>query len=249
MISVAMATYNGEKYIKRQIESVLLNLSTDDEIVISDDGSTDKTLAIVKSFNDDRIKIINGPQAGLVKNFANAIDECCGDYIFLCDQDDCWHINKVESVLQAFTENNCVLVEHNAIVCDDRENILYPSFFKHRKVRSGFIRNIMRNTYHGCLMAFKKELKKYLHPYPHHGCFHDQWIGLIAERHGGCVFLDQTLMTYYRHRGNASSFERLPIYFQIKNRINLILHIIKYALHHKEFEKVICYKLLLLFTL
>ena len=73
MVSVAMATYNGSKYIKRQIESILVNLSPVDEIIVSDDGSTDDTIDIVHSFFDDRIKIIEGPHNGLVKNFANAI--------------------------------------------------------------------------------------------------------------------------------------------------------------------------------
>lgn len=225
MVSVAMATYNGSKYIRRQIESILLNLSPEDEIVVSDDGSSDETIDIVLSFKDNRIRIVDGPCKGLVLNFANAIDNCRGDYIFLCDQDDYWYPNKVERVLKAFEEHNCVLIEHNGRVIDDDQNIIYPDFFKFRRVRSGFLKNLIRNTYHGCLIAFRSELKDRLKPYPEKGCFHDQWIGLVAEKHGGCFFLDEILMDYYRHPGNVSSFEHLPIIKQMQNRFLLISHI------------------------
>ena len=77
-ISVAIATYNGEKYIKEQLESILKQLNKNDEIIISDDGSADKTIEIAKSFNDKRIKIINGPKNGVKQNFANAIKNCNG---------------------------------------------------------------------------------------------------------------------------------------------------------------------------
>lgn len=227
MVSVALATYNGANYIQRQLESVLVNLSPSDEIIVSDDGSSDDTVAIIQSFNDERIKIIEGPHEGLVMNFANAIRQCSGDYIFLCDQDDYWYSNKVNSVLKAFEEHDVSLIEHNCRVLDDEQQILYPDFFKHRKVRTGFLKNIMRNTYHGCLIAFKSELKNSLEPYPTKGCLHDQWIGLMAEKHGGCYFLDEFLMDYYRHPGNASSFVHLPFAQQVYNRFLLIVHILR----------------------
>jgi len=231
MISVAMATYNGEKYIRRQIESILVNLSPADEIIVSDDGSTDNTIAYIQSFNDDRIKIVRGPGKGIVSNFACAIANCSGDIIFLSDQDDYWYPNKVERVLKAFDANNCVLIEHNGRVVDDDQNVVFSDFFEHRRVRTGFFRNMMRNTYHGCLIAFKSSLKDTLEPYPAKGCFHDQWIGLMAEKHGGCFFLNEILMDYYRHPGNASSFVHHPFKKQLEDRLALFIHIIKRTFH------------------
>ncbi len=73
-ISVAMATYNGEKYIYEQVKTILNNLNENDEIIISDDESTDKTLDIIKKFNDNRIKVIQGHRKGIKQNFANAIE-------------------------------------------------------------------------------------------------------------------------------------------------------------------------------
>ena len=110
MISVCMATYNGERYIKRQIDSILYQLGEDDELIISDDGSTDRTLEIIKKYNDSRIKIyehIKKAELSKVKklrnfyyatsNFENALIHSRGEYIFLADQDDIWESEKVTS--------------------------------------------------------------------------------------------------------------------------------------------------------
>ena len=96
MISVAMAVYNGEKYIKEQICSILAQLSKDDELVISYDDSCDNTLNIINGLrgNDSRIKLVNGLSKGLIKNFENAIVNCSNEYIFLSDQDYVWCENK-----------------------------------------------------------------------------------------------------------------------------------------------------------
>lgn len=222
MISVAMASYNGEKFIKRQLESILVNLGEDDEVIISDDGSTDRTKEVIQSINDPRIRVVDGPKRGINQNFANAIKECHGKYIFLSDQDDVWYSNKVKAVMKAFAENDCVLVAHDAKVVDSEDKAIFESFFEHRRVRTGFVKNIIRNTYHGCCMAFKAELKEKLLPITDKGCLHDQWIGLIAELNGGTMFLPEILMEYKRHGNNASSFEHYPFHIQLKNRLNLI---------------------------
>ena len=97
MISVCIATYNGERFIREQIDSILRQLSSDDEIILSDDGSTDDTISIINSIDDKRIKIIEGPRKhSPTPNFECAMKESKGDYIFLAVQDDVWKPNKVE---------------------------------------------------------------------------------------------------------------------------------------------------------
>lgn len=226
MVSVAMTTFNGEKYITRQLSSVLMNLGNDDEVVISDDGSIDGTLNIINSFHDNRIRVVKGPQKGLVKNFENAIIECKGDYIFLCDQDDYWYEGKVNKVLKCFKENDCILVEHNARVVAENGDIIYPSFFDYRRVRRGVIKNSIRNTYHGSLMAFVGSIKSSLIPFCEEGCFHDQWIGIIADYLGKVYFHDEILMDYVRHGENNSSFINLPIKRQISDRVKLARNLV-----------------------
>lgn len=231
MISVAMASYNGEKYIRTQIQSVLDNLGREDEIVISDDGSDDQTIEIIQSFQDDRIHLLHGPKEGVNKNFEHALKHCQGDYIFLCDQDDLWYPNKVSKMMKIFKSQDFVLIEHDAKVIDSNGNIMFPSFFQHRKVRKGIIKNFLRNTYHGCLIAFSSELKSEIFPIPKNGCLHDQWIGLIAEMNGRTCFYNKVLMEYKRHGDNVSSFKHLPFVIQIKNRmilgVNLLFYMIR----------------------
>lgn len=235
LVSVAMASYNGEKYIEKQILSVLKNLEKSDELVISDDGSTDSTLEIIKNVNDSRIKLCKGPKKGINQNFSNAIIHCKGDYIFLCDQDDEWLENKVSSVIEVFKTKDVILVEHDAIVVDDNNRVIIPSFFDYRRVRTGFFKNWLRNTYHGCCMAFKSSLKDCIETIPVDGCLHDQWIGLIAELNGKTYFLDKKLMVYKRHSGNASSFKQYPFLIQLKNRIIIGCNITKYL--YRKFHK------------
>lgn len=105
MISVCMAAYNGEKYIKDQLSSILKQIGPNDEVVISDDGSKDKTKNIVDSLNDTRIRYVeNRNKHGFTHNFENALRLAQGDYIFLADQDDIWLDNKEENYAGANQE-------------------------------------------------------------------------------------------------------------------------------------------------
>ena len=112
-----MATYNGSKYIRQQVESILIQLSFEDEVIISDDGSLDETLQVLQEIGDIRVKICkNEPPHGVVENFENAIKHAVGDYIFLCDQDDVWMPGKVKKVLEALKDYDFVV--HNAEMVD-----------------------------------------------------------------------------------------------------------------------------------
>ena len=229
-ISVAMATYNGEKYIKEQIETILKNLNDNDELVISDDGSSDMTVEIIKSFNDKRIKLIDGPKKGLKQNFNNAIKNTSGDIIFLSDQDDVWMENKVDKIVECFESNDYILIQHDAIVVDENDNVLFESFAAHRKVKTGIIKNLIKNSYHGCCIAFRKELKNEILPIPDNIYLHDEWIGLVAELNGKTYFLNEKLIKYRRHSENNSSFKHLPFFKMFNNRLNYLTALIKYKI-------------------
>ena len=101
MLSVCMATYNGEKYIREQLDSILVQLSKEDEVVISDDSSTDRTVAIIKEFRDDRIVLFENQKfRSPVFNFQNSLNHAKNDIIILSDQDDIWKSDKVEVLMQ-----------------------------------------------------------------------------------------------------------------------------------------------------
>ena len=227
-ISVAMATYNGEKYIKEQLDSILRQLSSNDEIIISDDGSTDNTVKIINSYKDKRIKLINGPKLGVKKNFENAIKNCNGKYIFLSDQDDIWLDNKVSIILEEFKKNNCTILLHDAIVFDsDTNEIIYDSFYKFRNSKKGIINNIIKNSYIGCCMVFDSSLKDKILPIPNNIEMHDQWIGILGEKYGTSLFIDEKLIKYRRHDNNVSKLKHNSLFKMIKMRLIFIKELLK----------------------
>lgn len=219
-ISVAMATYNGEKFLREQVDSILEQLGPEDELVVSDDGSTDKTVEILEAYKDKRIKIFEGPKKGIKQNFGNAISKCSGKIIFLSDQDDIWMENKVAEVLEVFRKEGCQCVVHNCEVFDSGSGkIIYPSFFEWRGSRAGKLKNIWKNSYIGCCMAFRAEMRKYILPIPDDIEMHDQWIGLICEKHGKSCFLEEKLVKYRRHGGNSTEMRRYGLGKMLKHRM------------------------------
>lgn len=203
MVSVCLATYNGARYIKEQIDSILLNLNANDEIIISDDKSTDNTVQIIKDYKNPQIKLYTneGPH-GFIHNFENAIQHAKGDYIFLSDQDDIWTPNKIESCMQHLQYAD--LVVHNALLVNSLGEKSNLEFFSIRKSKSGYWRNLYKNSFIGCCMAFNSNLLKDILPFPKHILWHDMWIGLMAEKKGKTIFIPDILLYYRRHENNVS---------------------------------------------
>ena len=140
-ISVCLATYNGEKFLKEQLDSILNQLESDDELIISDDGSKDKTLEIIRAYKDQRIRIFrNMNKHGVVFNFENAIQKSSGNIILLCDQDDVWFPNKVKVLTKELEEFDFVV--HNALLVDENGKSLNQDFFSFRKNSYGYWANL-----------------------------------------------------------------------------------------------------------
>ena len=138
--SICLATYNGEKYIQELLNSILCQIDINDEIIVSDDYSTDNTLTIIRSFNDFRIKIfMNQGKRGVVNNFGNALKYASGDYIFLCDQDDVWFSNKKNICISYLDDADLIVTDCS--VTDKDLNIIYPSLFEIGNPGSGFWKN------------------------------------------------------------------------------------------------------------
>lgn len=157
MISVCIATYNGEKYVCEQLESILKQIGNDDEVIISDDGSTDETLNIIKGFIEKEqktIKLIEGPRKGVIKN-------------------------------------------------------------------------LIKNSYIGCCMAFKCEIKEKILPFPDGIEMHDWWIGLVSEMKYKSYFIDEKLIRYRRHGDNVSSLHHHPLKKMLGNRLTFIKELVK----------------------
>lgn len=229
MISVCMASFNGALYIREQITSVLNQLSEDDELLVADDGSLDSTIAIIESIQDIRLHLISvGGKLGVVKNFERVLAEAKGQYIFLCDQDDIWLPGKVAECLASLEKN--ILVVTDCKVVDQSLNEISPSFFKLRNSGKGVLKNILKNTYLGCCMAFRRELLDVALPFPEKIPMHDMWLGLLAETQGSVLFISQIMSLYRRHDLAASPTagkSNLSFIKQIWIRVNLTTCIIK----------------------
>jgi glycosyltransferase involved in cell wall biosynthesis len=230
MISVCMATKNGGRYIREQIDSILPNLTPFDELVISDDCSTDDTISIIKSYADSRIKLhCNGIEKGIAKNFEASLKLCAGDYIFLSDQDDVWMPGKIETMIKSLQLYDLVICDCN--VADDVLALKHKSFFQLNNSGRGLLRNLIKNSYMGCCMAFRKSVLMRALPFPSDIPFHDIWIGLIGEMHFRVHFIPKSLVFHRRHSKNASTSadrSRNSLHHKVYNRYriirNLILH-------------------------
>lgn len=227
MVSVCMAVFNGEKYIKQQIDSILPQLNPNDELIISDDGSTDRTLEIIGSFQDNRVKVLKSNNQNIVGNFENALSNAKGEVIFLSDQDDIWHLSKVEDSLKYLNEYDLVFSNLEMFSSDISDTRL---FFKGNKTRTGMIRNILKNNYIGATMAFKKTVLDTALPFPKGIYMHDIWLAMIAEVIGKTFFISKPLIYYRRHVENASETGKKSsnsFFKKISMRVLLVFNLLK----------------------
>lgn len=212
MISVCMATYNGAAFIDAQLESILMQLDAEDEVIVVDDGSTDETIARINQHNDSRISLIeNATNRGLVGSFMVAMTHAKGDYLFLADQDDVWHLDKVKKVRAAFEDQDAMVVVHDAIVTNQKLETIDSSWnhYNHSEPNQSLLRTLLKNGYTGAMMAFRRELLALILPFPAKLPMHDWWIALIALKHREkIVILPDRLMDYRRHTGSVTGKRR-----------------------------------------
>ncbi len=222
-ISVCIASYNGEKYIQAQIESILSQLGKEDELIISDDSSTDRTVEIIESLQDGRIRLYkNQTFHSHVYNFEYALKQAQGDFIFLADQDDIWMPNKLHVMLPLLQKYDMVLSD--AIMTDEKLKEIHPSFFAFHHSRQGLLHNLYKNSYLGCCMGFNRHVLNHALPFPKGIHMHDWWIGLIAEIYAEVYFCKERLVRYRRHQEALTPTDNIslnPLYKKIAFRITM----------------------------
>lgn len=245
MISVCMATYNGACFIKEQISSILPQLGADDELVVSDDGSTDGTLEILAEYAaaDGRVKVLHhekNPAYAKIRhsrnfyyatdNFENALKEARGDYIFLSDQDDVWAENKIsESILEL---QNCDILMANYSLIDDESRIIKEKVLSRKKISTSYIRNVIRPPFLGCIMAFKQNVLEYCLPFPKKLICHDLWIGCVGAKIFRFHILDKNLVMHRKHDFNVSMVggrSKSSIFHKIGYRIRLYIQLLTWS--------------------
>ena len=201
LISIAMCSYNGERFIKEQIDSILAQTYQNFELLIFDDGSSDKTIEIIKSYTQKHPNIHlkeNEKNLGFLKNFEQAISHAKGKYIALTDQDDIWKEEKLERFITEIGEN--VLIYSDAIIIDEHSKekgvlLVEP---KNRLCKGACNKAFLLNNFiSGNTMMFKRELVEHIIPIPPKMSYHDIWIGFVAATYGSITYTKEP-MTYYR---------------------------------------------------
>ena len=201
--SICLACFNGEKYIKDQLISVLAQIGRDDEVVISDNGSSDSTLEIIESLHDERIKVLNFTTLGVAKNFQNSLLNARGEYIVLCDQDDIWLDGRLDAARCALFSSDLSVVGM-IVVNEDLEqleldsNLISPSI--------SFFKTFYSNGFSGCCLAFRRNVLDIVLPFPDQLPMHDWWIVLILIMRKRKISINKNkFILYRRHKTNVSN--------------------------------------------
>jgi len=208
-VSIALCTYNGEKFLERQLNSLLEQDYENIEIVAVDDCSTDNTQKILRDYalKDKRLKIYqNDRNLGHTPNFEKAINLCKGDYIALADQDDIWEKNKISTMMK-FAED-CVMVYHNSDFIDDLDKRIGNKTMgsEHRMYEGdSCLPVILANCIHGHAILFDSRLKNYIFPF--NGKFSHDWaIAFAAFNTGTVKYIDKVLVHYRQHEHSITDF-------------------------------------------
>lgn len=204
-----MATYQGERYIGQQLDSILSQLGEEDELNIVDDGSKDNTRGIIRGYGDARIRLVESERnRGALLAFESAVRMASGGIIFLSDQDDEWLPRKAETVLDIFaTRPDVNLVASDAELMDENGNPIQGSYYERRGgFSSSFWANLIRCRFLGATMAFRSSLLPGVLPFPReYDVLHDIWIGMRNTLTGGkSYFIHEPLIRYRRHSANVS---------------------------------------------
>ena len=248
LVQICMATFNGEAYLTEQLDSILSQTHTEWSLIVHDDGSDDRTVAILEEYrrlHPQKIRILDDSLTfGSAKdNFFHILDYCDGDYIFFCDQDDVWFPEKIERSLMAFDSSDftCspeipILVHADLEVVDEylaTQIVSMNAYLNGRKGRVSKFGLLLSNPVTGCTMCINRALKDLLHSHDK-AMMHDWFFALLClYREGQIVYLDETLIKYRQHGSNTEGFNQsssfrklcaallqLPRYFRMTRRIH-----------------------------
>ena len=200
LISVALCTYNGEKFLQEQMDSILAQTYKNLEIIVVDDGSTDKTIDTVNAYaeKDKRIKLFqNEANVGFNKNFEKALSLTSGEYIAISDQDDIWLPQKLQLLLNNI-KSNWLIFSNSSYLGDLKQGRLLNNF----KLPSNYKGILLRNHVTGHTSLIHRDFLNVVLPFPQGG-YYDWWMGFVASYHHKIAFLDEVLTLYRIHAGSV----------------------------------------------
>lgn len=229
-ISIAMATYNGEAYIKEQLDSIFNQTFKDFELIVCDDQSKDKTAEILAEYqkNYPNFKFyINEKNLGFKKNFEKIISLCSGEYIAFCDQDDIWSNNHLQVLIEHIGNNDCI--GGNATFINEKGIDLNVTMTKYLLIQhipqtsqEMFKHELYGNMIQGTASLCSRKILSKALPIPDNVKFHDYWIALNACVNSGCTYIDKPILQYRRHSNNATEYDRFSLFKTIRkiNRLS-----------------------------
>ncbi len=229
-ISILLSTYNGEKYLKEQLDSLFKFNQTykNFEIIVRDDDSSDKTLEILNTYSVNIMK--TKENLGVKRSFEEllnyAVQNSNSDYFMFCDQDDVWHDKKLEKTLAKMEEiekefgNIPLLVHTDLEVVDEKLNTMNSSFMNFQKIspaKNKFHNLLIQNTITGCTVMINRKLAQMCLPIPDGAIMHDWWIGLVASQFGKIGYLNEVTIKYRQHRSNTIGAKGFDVNFVLKS--------------------------------
>ena len=212
-VDILLATYNGEKYLEDQLNSILSQSYSDFRLLISDDASKDSTKEILEKYKekDNRITVFyQRDNLGVIKNFEFLLKKVENKYYMFSDQDDIWKENKIEKSVKKMEEADSDLVYTDLEVVDENMNVTYESYWKlkgfYNKIKkyNNFESLYLNNFITGCTIISKKELISKVLPFPNTSKFvlHDYWLALIISQNGKIDYIEEPLIKYRQHKNN-----------------------------------------------
>ena len=233
-VEVLMAVYNGEGYIREQIESILNQTYKNIHLIIRDNCSTDQTVAIVQGYQSkypNKITLLTSSQnVGIIGNFAALLEHAHGDYIMFSDHDDVWlpykvgrTLEKMDALEQEFGSNIPILVHTDLKVVNKTLEVIHPSFWKYAKLnpeQRSLSRQLTQNQITGCTLMLNRPLLDLARPLPKNIVMHDWWLGICAAAFGKIGFLAEPTMLYRQHGNNDTGAKKFSLYTIIKRILN-----------------------------
>lgn len=254
-VYILMATYNGEKYINEQIDSLLNQTYQNWQLIIHDDNSKDNTVEIIKDYikeHPDKVNLIddNISTGGAKENFSFLLENIDDhyDYIMFCDQDDSWLEHKIEITLNRMIEiekeniGKPILIHTDLKVVDEKLNIISESMFHYQKLNLNNQKDIkmisIENIITGCTMMINKRLAQLSKTIPNEAIMHDWWIAIITLRESGIIeFVDKGTILYRQHELNTIGSKKVDLSYYLRKLIKLQEVISDYKSIYIQYKK------------
>lgn len=237
MIDILLSTYNGEKYIAKQIDSILNQTYKEWRLLVRDDASSDNTISILNKYqqqNPQKIIIISNnttQNIGVIKSFETLLKKSNSKYIMFCDQDDIWLPNKIEESLNAIllleqsNPNTPILIHSDLSIIDENDTITHSSLWQYAGIKPNILNNNPKymafcNSVTGCTILMNKQCKDIVLPFPTNIMMHDAWIAIKISQLGIIHNINKPLILYRQHANNTLGINKYK--FSITNRIKNI---------------------------